>query len=105
MYHDPNLYTVYFTNNEDSELLQKIKVAIQSLCLSKREKPDLRISTTFRCIRVNDPGKDEYRKLGRNIRYLEVILLPLIMKHGIIALWVDTFMEYTPIQIVTLGYN
>jgi hypothetical protein len=40
------------------------------LYLGKRARPDVLLAATFLCTRVRSPGKDDLKKLGRCVRYL-----------------------------------
>jgi len=40
------------------------------LYLGKRARPDILLAATFLCTRVRSPGKDDLKKLGRCVRYL-----------------------------------
>ena len=53
----------------------------QLLYISKRECPDIQISVSFLCTRVRGPGTDDYKKLERLMKYIQVTIgLPLIFQ-------------------------
>jgi hypothetical protein len=63
------------------------------LFLAKRARPDLQLAVAFLCTRVRAPDTDDYRKLGRLMKYLEATIgLPLILamdKSGKIRWYID----------------
>ena len=40
------------------------------LFAAKRARPDIQVAVTYLCTRVQEPSKDDYRKLSRVIKYL-----------------------------------
>ena len=96
----PNhLYYIRDPDCEDTELVDKKEkeeyytLTAQCLYLSKRGRPDIQQAVAFHCTRVNNPDKDDQKKLARLIRYLMVtISLSLILSmnnNGISEWWVD----------------
>jgi hypothetical protein len=63
------------------------------LFLAKRACPDLQLAVAFLCTRVQTPDTDDYRKLGRLMKYLEATIgLSLILgmdKSGKIRWYID----------------
>ena len=61
--------------------------------LSKRARPDVQIPVAFLCTRVKEPDRDNWKKLGRIMKYLKgTIGLPLILSiddTGVIKWFVD----------------
>ena len=94
-----HLYEIRDVDSEDykplseDERKQYHTITAQCLYLSKRGRPDLQQSIAFHCTRVNNPTKDDQKKLARTIKYLmATVHLPLILsmnKHGISEWWVD----------------
>ena len=47
----------------------------------KRARPDIQVAVAFLCTRVKSPTEEDYKKLGRLIRYVgETIHVPLILR-------------------------
>ena len=65
----------------------------QLLYLSKRARPDLQTAVSFLTTRVQRPDVDDYKKLGRCVRYLmRTAHIPLILEANAmttIKWWVD----------------
>ena len=63
------------------------------LFLSKRAQPDVQIPVAFLCTRVKEPDRDNWKKLGRIMKYLkDTIGLPLILgidDTGVVKWFVD----------------
>jgi len=63
------------------------------LFLCKRARPDIQTAVSFLCTRVQSPDTDDYKKLGRVMKYLRrTIAMPLTLKANnmsIIKWWVD----------------
>jgi hypothetical protein len=63
------------------------------LFTAKRARPDLQLAVAFLCIRVQAPDTDDYKKLGRLMKYLQATIgLPLILamdKSGKIRWYID----------------
>ena len=88
-----------FNVNEDSEPLDKIRaekyhhLTAMILYLAKKTRPDVQTATAFLTTRVQSPSLDDWKKLGRCVRYLGVTKsLPLTLEaddRGIIRWWVD----------------
>ena len=61
--------------------------------LSKRTRPDVQIPVAFLCTRVKEPDRDNWKKLGRIMKYLEgTIGLTLILgidDTGVVKWFVD----------------
>ena len=75
---DPSDDAVQLLNAKRRE--QYHSLTAQCLCLSKRGRPDLQTSIAFHCTRVRNPDKDDEKKLGRTVRYLNKTKhLPLIL--------------------------
>ena len=70
------------------------------LYLSKRARPDLQTAVSFLTTRVQEPDEDDYKKLGRCIRYLQdnadILLTLEINDSGIICWWVDASFAIHP---------
>jgi hypothetical protein len=88
-----------FDVNEDGEKLDEETAQVfhhfvaKLLFLCKRVRPDIQTSVAFLCTRVKVPDCDNYKKLGRTMKYLRwTIGLPLILEADnlhIIKWWVD----------------
>ena len=65
----------------------------QLIYLSKRARPDIQLSVSFPCTRVRGPNIDDYKKLGRVMKYIQGnIVPPLILsiyKSGNIKWYID----------------
>jgi hypothetical protein len=63
------------------------------LFLCKRARPDIQTAVSFLCTRVKRPDRDDYKKLGRVMRYLRAtVSMPLTLEAHSIQLvkwWVD----------------
>ena len=75
-----------FKVKENSPLLDPKKadlfhrLVMRLLFASKRARPDIQVTVAFLCTGVKAPTEEDYRKLGRLIRYVkETINLPLIL--------------------------
>ena len=70
------------------------------LYLCKRARPDIQTAVAFLCTRVNQPDRDDYKKLGRVMRYLRGSLhMPLTLEAtqtNIIKWWVDASFAVHP---------
>jgi hypothetical protein len=88
-----------FDVNEDGEKLDEETVQLfhhfvaKLLLLCKRARPDIQTAVAFLCTRVKTPDCDDYKKLGRTMKYLRgTIDLPLMLEADnlhIIKWWVD----------------
>jgi hypothetical protein len=91
-------------NAVDSDIFHH--VTAQLLYLSKRARPDIQTAVAFLCTRVSQPDSDDWKKLGRCVRYLRgTINLPLTLEaghDGIIQWWIDASFAVHHICIVTL---
>jgi hypothetical protein len=76
---------------EDAETFHHITA--QLLYLSKRARPDIQTAVSFLCTRVVQPDTDDWKKLGRCIRYLrgtkDLGLTLEAETHGVIKWWID----------------
>jgi len=45
-------------------------ITVQLLYLVKRTRPDLLLAISFLCTRVQEPDEDDWKKLGRCLRFL-----------------------------------
>ena len=63
------------------------------LFLSKRARPDIKLTVAFLCTRVQKSDTDDYKKLAKVMKYLEsTIGLPLILgmdKDKVVKWYVD----------------
>ena len=70
------------------------------LYLSRCARPDLQTTVSFLTMQVREPDEDDYKKLGRCIRYLQdnVDILPTLEMNdsGIIWWWVDASFAIHP---------
>ena len=65
-------------NTEKAELFHRLVARL--LFASKRARPDIQVAVAFLCTRVKNPTEEDYKKLGRLIRYVgETIHVPLIL--------------------------
>jgi hypothetical protein len=68
-------------------------VTAQLLYLCKRARPDIQTAVSFLCTRVTQPDEDDWKKLGRCIRYLrgtkELGLTLEADGEGMIRWWID----------------
>jgi hypothetical protein len=88
-----------FTVNDDAEKLSSKmsdkyhQMTAKLLYLSKRARPDIQPTVAFMCTRVKNPDVDDWKKLGRCIRYLrgtDDIFLTLEAENtGMVQWWVD----------------
>lgn len=63
---------------ETTELFHRLVVRL--LFAAKRSRPDIQLSVAFLCSHVKNPTKEDYRKLGSVIRYIQrTIHLPLVL--------------------------
>ena len=66
-----------FTTNDNAEKLSKDKgeyfhsTVAKLLFLTQRARPDIGTGISFLCTRVQKPDEDDYKKLGRVLRYLK----------------------------------
>ena len=94
-----HLYDIRDPEQAEVQLLDKKEkeeyhtLTAQCLYLSKRGRPDIQQAVAFHCTRVNNPDRDDQKKLARLIRYLmSTIYLPLILSmnnNGVSEWWVD----------------
>jgi hypothetical protein len=76
-----------FQVDEDNPTLLKETEAVifhhntaKLLFLAKRARPDIQLAVAFLCTRVQHPDVDDYKKLGRLMKYLEATIgLPLTL--------------------------
>ena len=88
-----------FNVNSDCKKLEEEKASqfhhltAKLLYLSKHTQPDLQTAVSFLTMRVWEPDKDDYKKLGQCIRYLhdnvDILLTLEINNSGILCWWVD----------------
>ena len=88
-----------FQVNDDAELLnndnaRKFHHLVATLLyLAKKTRPDIQVAISFLCTRVQSPTIDDWKKLGRCIRYLSTTRdMPLTLevdRSGVIQWWVD----------------
>jgi hypothetical protein len=77
------LFTVKTTNPEylnehESETL--VHMVVQLIHLSPRARPDIRITVSFLCPHLQKSDKDDYKKVGRVMKYLQhTVILPLTL--------------------------
>ena len=78
-------------SKHDAEVYHHLTAML--LYLAKKNRPDIQTAVSFLSTRVQAPTVDDWRKLGRCIRYLSVTKdLPLTLEadpDGIIQWWVD----------------
>ena len=56
------------------------RLVARLLFAAKRSRPNIQLSVAFLCSRVKNPTKEDYRKLGRVIGYIQkTIHLPLVL--------------------------
>ena len=55
-------------NEDKSRLYHRLTAKLLYLC--KRAPPDMQTAVSFLCTRVKAPTEDDWKKLGRAIRYL-----------------------------------
>ena len=95
----PAAVHLFKTNPEDPKLLGKEKkkifvhLVMQGLYLSQHGRPDIRTAISFLCSRLQNPDKDDYKKLTQLIRYLrgskELILTLRANNDFIVWWWID----------------
>ena len=73
-------------NNTDPILLTGerkdlfVHLVMQALYLSQRGRPDIRTAVSFLCTQINCPDMDDYKKLGRMMKYLRTTVdMPLTL--------------------------
>jgi hypothetical protein len=86
-------------NEDDLTLLDNAEAVMfhhntaKLLFLAKRARPDIQLAVAFLCTRVKHPDIDDYKKLGRLMKYLEATIgLPLVLamdKTGRIRWYID----------------
>lgn len=97
---------LFIMNNEDPKLLECkdaklfVHLVMQLLYLSQHACPDIQTAMSFLCSRLKCPDQDDYKKLGRVMKYLQATLdLPLILSadgSGRIRWWVDASFAVHP---------
>ena len=76
LFHIENMSALLCT--EKAELFHQLVARL--LFASKRARPDIQVVVAFLCTRVKSPTEEDYKKLGRLIRYIgETIHVPLIL--------------------------
>jgi hypothetical protein len=90
---------LFEVNEDDPEKLDEDKAitfhhnVAKLLFLCKRARPDIQAPVAFLCTRVKDPDADDYKKLGRTMKYLRGTLnMPLTLEADdlqIMKWWVD----------------
>jgi hypothetical protein len=90
---------LFEVNTKDPVMLDEDKVTmfyhhmVQILFLCKRARPDIQTAVVFLCTRVKGPDNDDYKKLGRVIKYLQGSKnMPLMLEGDnacIIKWWAD----------------
>lgn len=92
------LFETRESDKQDDELLsieereEYHKITAQCLYLSKRGRPDIQQSVIFHCTRVEQPTRDNQKKLARTIKYLMLtkhLLLMLSMNNN----WISEMMD------------
>lgn len=77
-----------------------VHVVMQLLYLSQRARPDIRTAVSFLCGRLQYADADDYKKVGRVIKYLRgTIDLPLRLQgdgSGVLRWWVDASFAVHP---------
>ena len=80
-----------YLSDKDAEIYHHLTAKL--LYLGKRARPDIQTAVAFLCTRVMAPSQDDWKKLGRCIRYLrKVPRLPLVLEAGndfVLRWWVD----------------
>jgi len=75
-------------------------ITAKLLFLCKRARPDVQAATAFLCTRVKAPDVDDYKKLGRVMRYLratrDMVLTIKCDNVSIIKWWVDASFAVHP---------
>jgi hypothetical protein len=97
---------LFQVNKKDPEYLDTDKSefyhhnAAKLLFLCKRARPDIQTAVAFLCTRVKRPDQDDYKKLGRVMRYLRGTLdMPLTLEAestSVIKWWVDASFAVHP---------
>jgi hypothetical protein len=86
-----NEKTPVFLDDTKRELF--VKLVMQLLYLSQRARPDLRTTISFLCGRMQAPDVDDYKKLGRVLKYLrstkDLLLILSADGSGLLRWWVD----------------
>ena len=86
-----NEKTSVFLDNTKRELF--VNLVVQLLYLSQRARPDLRTTISFLCGRMQAPDVDDYKKLGRVLKYLrstkDLLLILSADGSGLLRWWVD----------------
>ena len=95
-----------FTVNDKAEKISDEKskqyhhLTAKLLYLSKRARPDLQTAVAFLCKRVKQPDVDDWKKLGRCLRYLrgskELVLTLESDGSGAIQWWIDASFAVHP---------
>jgi hypothetical protein len=85
-------------NEENSEMFHHHTAKL--LCLSKRARPDIQTAVTFLTTQVRSQDEDDYKELGRCMKYLRgTIDMPLTMEAddlSVVKLWIDASYEVHP---------
>jgi hypothetical protein len=78
-------------NTDDANMFHHNTAKLLFLC--KRARPDIQTAVAFLCTRVQQPDVDDYKKLGRVMRYLrDTMNMPLTLeadKLNVLKWWVD----------------
>jgi hypothetical protein len=95
-----------YLNHDDSELFHHLTAKLLFLC--KRARPDIQTAVAFLTTRVKRPDKDDYKKLGRVIKYLRATPDMALTLEGddahIVKWWVDaSFAVHTDMKSHTGG--
>jgi hypothetical protein len=90
---------LFEVNSKDPQLLSPDKAELfhhnvaRLLFLCKRARPDIQTGVSFLCTRVKSPDIDDWKKLGRVMRYLRsTVDMPLTLEADnlqVIKWWVD----------------
>jgi Reverse transcriptase (RNA-dependent DNA polymerase) len=103
-----------FDTNEECPKLHEEKaerfhhLVAKLLFLCKRARPDIQTAVSFLCTRVQAPDRDDYKKLGRVMRYLrataEMVLTLESDGMNIVSWWADaSFAVHTDMKSHTGG--
>jgi len=102
----PTANHLFQVNEADPQMLDDDKATMfhhhvaKLLFLCKRARPDIQTAVAFLCTRVKGPDKDDYKKLGRVIKYLwSTMDMPLTLEAdnmSIIKWWVDASFAVHP---------
>jgi hypothetical protein len=97
---------LFEVNTKDPIMLNEDKAAMfhhhvaQLLFLCKHARPDIQMAVAFLCTRVKGPDNDDYKKLGRVIKYLRGSKnMPLTLEGDnafVIKWWVDASFAVHP---------